>query len=78
MEKAKHTSDILAGIGQLSYEDYTRAAQQAKASLIDFQQRQPPRMALLIGAMSVAADLVSEPPCMPMQERSIRQIQQQP
>ena len=40
--QAKHTSDILTGIQQLSYGDYAEAAQQAKARLMGFQQQQPP------------------------------------
>lgn len=46
IEKAKHTSDILAGIQILSYGDYVEAAQQAKARLKGFQQQQAPRMTL--------------------------------
>ena len=44
-EQAKHTSDILAGIQQLSSREYTEAAQQAKAHLMEFQHQQRPRMA---------------------------------
>ena len=44
-EQAKHTSDILAGIQQLSKEEYAAAAQQAKDHLLEFQQQRP-RMAL--------------------------------
>ncbi|KAL0037639.1 hypothetical protein WJX77_005828 [Trebouxia sp. C0004] len=45
IKQAKHTSDILAGIQQLSYGGYAEAAQQAKARLMGFQQQQqqPPR-----------------------------------
>ena len=44
-EQATHTSDILAGIQQLSNREYSAAAQQAKAHLMEFQQQRP-RMAL--------------------------------
>lgn len=46
IEQAKHASDILAGIQQLSYGDYAEAAQQAKEHLIGFQQQLPRRMTL--------------------------------
>ena len=44
-EQATHTSDIVAGIQQLSTREYAAAAQQAKAHLMEFQQQRP-RMAL--------------------------------
>lgn len=55
-EQATHTSDILAGIQQLSTREYATAAQQAKAHLMEFQQQRPRKQSKKRSAEALKSD----------------------